>query len=81
VLAPTQDLLDEYKKHKGDWQVYERGFLDLMRERKIEEAVSRESIADGCLLCSEDKPIHCYRRLVAEYFRAHWGDVDIRHLS
>jgi uncharacterized protein (DUF488 family) len=79
LLAPTQDILDEYKKHKGDWQIYEQSFLSLMKERKIEH-VSREILADGCLLCSEDKPLHCHRRLVAEYFREHWGDVEISHL-
>ena len=81
VLAPTQDILDEYKKHKGDWQIYERSFLSLMRERRIEETVSREVLADSCLLCSEDKPHHCHRRLVAEYLKEHWGDVDICHLG
>jgi uncharacterized protein (DUF488 family) len=80
LLAPTQDILDEYKKHKGDWQVYERSFLGLMGERKIEQAVSREILADSCLLCSEEKPHHCHRRLVAEYLREHWGDVEICHL-
>lgn len=80
LLAPTQDILDEYKKHKGDWQVYERSFLGLMGERKVEQAVSREILADSCLLCSEEKPHHCHRRLVAEYLREHWGDVEICHL-
>ncbi len=80
ILAPTQEILDEYKKRKGDWQVYERSFLELMRERKIEDQVSRDVIAGGCLLCSEDKPDHCHRRLVAEYLKKHWGDVEIRHL-
>jgi uncharacterized protein (DUF488 family) len=81
LLAPTQDILDEYKKHKGDWQIYERSFLDLMRERGIEHTVSRDVLADSCLLCSEDKPDHCHRRLVAEYLKEHWGDIDIYHLS
>src|SRR6187399_1746554 len=35
-LAPTQDILDEYKKNKGDWAVYERKFLELMERRQIE---------------------------------------------
>jgi len=81
LLAPTQDILDEYKEHKGDWRIYERSFLDLMREREIEQAVSRDVIADSCLLCSEDKPDHCHRRLVVEYLKEHWGDVDICHLT
>jgi uncharacterized protein (DUF488 family) len=80
-LAPTQEMLDEYKKQRGDWRMYEIRFLELMKERRIEETVSKELIADGCLLCSEDKPHHCHRRLVAEYLKQHWGDVDITHLG
>jgi YD repeat-containing protein len=34
ALAPTADILDAYKKHKGDWRVYEEEFLDLMRSRR-----------------------------------------------
>ena len=79
-LAPTQDILDEYKKNKGDWGVYEGKFLDLMRRREIERRIAPEVLADGCLLCSEDKPHHCHRRLVAEYLKEHWGDMQIRHL-
>ena len=80
-LAPTKDILDDYKKRKGDWKTYEDRFLALMRQRRIEETVPREIIADGCLLCSEDKPHHCHRRLVAEYLNQHWGDVEIVHLG
>lgn len=80
-LAPTQDMLDEYKKRKGDWAAYERRFLALMEERRIESTVPKEAIAEGCLLCSEDKPHHCHRRLVAEYLKDHWGDVEIAHLG
>jgi uncharacterized protein (DUF488 family) len=79
-LAPTQDILDEYKKNKGDWVAYERKFLDLMKEREIEKMVDPTMISDGCLLCSEDKPHHCHRRLVADYLKSHWDDVEIRHL-
>lgn len=81
ALAPTQELLDEYKKHRGDWTTYEAHFLELMKQRRIEETAPRDVIAHGCLLCSEAKPHHCHRRLVAEYLRQHWGDIDIAHLE
>lgn len=81
ALAPTQEMLDEYKKQTGDWPAYESRFLELMKERRIEESIPKESIADGCLLCSEDKPHHCHRRLVAEYLKGRWGDVEIVHLA
>lgn len=80
-LAPTQEMLDEYKKLKGDWQTYERRFLDLMDKRRIENRIPKELVADGCLLCSEDKPHHCHRRLVADYLLQRWGNIDISHLS
>lgn len=82
LLAPTQEMLDEYKKNGGDWTTYESRFLDLMEKRKIETEIPKEVIENGCLLCSEDKPHHCHRRVVAEYFKRHWGnDVQISHLT
>jgi uncharacterized protein (DUF488 family) len=81
VLAPTQEMLDEYKKNRGDWLTYETRYLELMKQRRIKETIPREVVGDGCLLCSEDKPHHCHRRLVAEYLKRHWGDVDIVHLG
>jgi uncharacterized protein (DUF488 family) len=81
ALAPTQDMLDRYKKEGGTWTAYEGQFLDLMKQRRIEDSVSKEALADGCLLCSEDKPHHCHRRLVAEYLNERWGNVEIVHLT
>ncbi len=80
-LAPTKDMLDEYKKLRGDWTTYEGRFFDLMAKRRIEQIVSKELVADGCLLCSEDKPHHCHRRLVADYLKQHWGDIEVSHLG
>jgi uncharacterized protein (DUF488 family) len=80
-LAPTKDILDAYKKEKGDWSLYEARFLELMAKRRVEETVSREIIDGGCLLCSEDKPHHCHRRLVAEYLDKAWGNVHTKHLG
>ena len=80
-LAPTSEILDPYKKQKnGDWALYEQQFLDLMRSRKIEETIRRDLLDGGCLLCSEEKPVHCHRRLVAEYLKDKWGAVEIEHI-
>jgi uncharacterized protein (DUF488 family) len=79
-LAPTQDILDEYKKNKGDWAVYEQKFLKLIANRQIEKKVSLELIDGACLLCSEAKPHHCHRRLVAEYLNGKMGNINIHHL-
>ena len=82
-LAPTQDILDAFKKRKGTWEAYERSFLALMLSRKIEEEFQPELFDKACLLCSEHKPHHCHRRLVAEYLRAKWDrtKIEIEHLQ
>jgi uncharacterized protein YeaO (DUF488 family) len=81
-IAPTQDILDEFKKRKEmPWGEYEDRFLGLMREREIEnELASEEFSKRTVLLCSEDTPEYCHRRLVAEYLRDRWKDVEIVHL-
>lgn len=79
-LAPTEDLLDAYKKNGGQWTEYEKRFLELIATRRIEDTVPRDAVDGACLLCSEDKPHHCHRRLVAEYLSEKWGDLEIIHL-
>ena len=79
-LAPTQEMLDAYKKEKGDWPTYERAFMDLMKARGIQNSVDRETIDHGCLLCSEETPEHCHRRLVADYLKDHWAAIEIVHI-
>ena len=79
-LAPTQDILDAFKKHKGSWSVYEQEFNNLMAKRAIEASVAKDLLDQGCLLCSEKKPHHCHRRLVVEYLRRHWGELESTHL-
>jgi uncharacterized protein (DUF488 family) len=80
-LAPTQELLDAYKKNGGSWEAYENDFLELISNRKIEKSLDREMFEKpSVLLCSEHDPEKCHRRLVAEYLNDKWGEVDIVHL-
>jgi uncharacterized protein (DUF488 family) len=78
-LAPTAEMLKIYRQSKDGWLAYARAFLELMTHRKIER-LDRARLDGGCLLCSEAVPHHCHRRLVAEYLRDKWGDVEIEHL-
>ncbi len=79
-LAPTKAILDSFKKEKIDWSEYEMQFNKLLAERRIENVMAYE-VSDGdCLLCSEDKPKHCHRRLVAEYLERMLGNIRIIHL-
>lgn len=80
-LAPTQAMLDSYKRDGGDWAAYAREFSGLLAGRRVEVTVPRELLDGACLLCSEHSPDECHRRLVAEYLAESWGDVEVRHLA
>ena len=81
LLAPTQEMLDRYKKGKGRWQDYEKKFLALMAERKIEVRVDQALFATSTvLLCSEPTAENCHRRLVVEYLQSKWGNLTCKHL-
>ena len=80
LLAPTQAMLDSYKKHGASWAEYERLFVELITERRVEDVISRETLDNAVLLCSEVTPHQCHRRLVAEYLAERWDDVTIEHL-
>lgn len=81
LLAPTQEMLDAYKKKKGSWQEYERRFLQLMEDRKIEDRIDRSLfVTPTALLCSEATADHCHRRLVVDYLKNKWGDLKVVHL-
>lgn len=81
LLAPTQEMLDAYKKEKGTWAEYEERFLNLMAQRRIEDHLDHSLFeVPAVLLCSEPTPEHCHRRLVVEYLQTKWPSVQVTHL-
>jgi uncharacterized protein (DUF488 family) len=80
-LAPTDEILDYYRDKK-DWAGYETQFQALMDQRNIPETLDRGSFEKqvSCLLCSEDSPSHCHRRLIAERMASNWPNIEIIHL-
>lgn len=81
LLAPTDIMLKAFKRDKGDWGEYQKKFLSLMAERKIEDRFNPSLFDSACLLCSEATPHHCHRRLVCEYLNEKWDDaLKVKHL-
>jgi uncharacterized protein (DUF488 family) len=80
-LAPTTEILDAYKKDR-DWSAYEGAYPELLAERDALTVGRRllERYQCPCLLCSEDTPDHCHRRLLAEYLAERISDLEIVHL-
>jgi uncharacterized protein (DUF488 family) len=81
ILAPEDAMLTAYKKDGGSWLAYEAQFMRLMEQRGIEQRMTPQMFEGACLLCSEDKPHHCHRRLVCEYLNSKWDNcLSVRHL-
>jgi len=81
TLAPTEEILDAYKKKQIAWEEYETRCVDLLIERAAETAVDRRLFdVPAVLLCSEASPERCHRRLAAEYLAGKWGNVKVVHL-
>lgn len=79
-LAPTKEIMDEFKKNGGRWAVYEKNYTALISNRNVENLLSKKIMDGDCLLCSEEKPDKCHRRLAVEYLRRNWKDVEIVHI-
>ena len=80
VMAPTKQLLNDYKKRLISWQQYETRFNQIITQRQIESHIMPQDANMGCLLCTEAKADNCHRRLVAEYLAGHWQNISIHHL-
>ncbi|MCO6043335.1 DUF488 domain-containing protein [Aeoliella sp. ICT_H6.2] len=80
ILAPTKDILDDYKKKRITWEQYELRFNKLLAERRPDVELSPSELNGGCLLCSEHEHIHCHRRLVTDFLQSKWGDVEVVNL-
>ena len=81
LLAPTAEILDDYRRTK-DWTTYEARFLPLLQERSADEIAHAlfEEYSAPCLLCSEATAKQCHRRLVAEYWASHVQGLKLVHL-
>ena len=78
-LAPTQEIVDMARKQK-DRVAFEKAYRALIEKRQIEKTVDADLLDAGCLLCSEDRPEECHRRIAAEYLAARLGNLTIAHL-
>ena len=63
------------------WEDYEQVFLELMKERAVENHIPKDWFRKPTvLLCSEPTPENCHRRLAVEYLERAWGEIESIHL-
>ena len=70
VLAPPQRLVGDYYKRGLSWETFEKRYLDYLNQPNVQREVSwlaqrglEETIT---ILCVEDSPEFCHRRLLVE---------------
>ncbi len=65
-----------------DWEEYEKIYFNSIKENVDFDNLDYSIFEDSCLLCSENIPDKCHRRLLAEYIAEKLdGKVNIYHLK
>jgi uncharacterized protein (DUF488 family) len=83
LFTPTKQLVEDYLEGKVTWSEYEEIFNETMEERKIEQIFQEKYMHFNriCLLCNEQDPRNCHRRLVAERLQDKLqSEVEIIHI-
>ena len=81
TLAPLPTLLGDYYKRGLPWVEFEKRFKEYLGEEKqreaLEEIIRMASEQNVTLLCKEDTPEHCHRRLVAEKIKEMAPNIEV----
>ena len=79
-LAPTKEMRDKYAKSKN-WDIYAGEYIELLDNRNVLSKLDKSFFErETCFLCSEASAEHCHRRLLVQYLKEHWGDIEVVHL-
>ena len=79
-LAPTKDLLASYRRQDIAWEQFAERYEQLLRERVLQNALSREDFSNSILLCSEKEPEKCHRTLLANILIEQFPSLEIVNL-
>ena len=80
--APTEKILNAYKKKEINWETYTIEYTTLINNRDvIKEFDKRFSRYNSiCLLCSEPTHENCHRGILANLILDHKQELIIKHL-
>jgi uncharacterized protein (DUF488 family) len=82
VFAPSAELMYDFKLKKIKLNQYETTYSELMESRKaLDHFVKNYSEFESiCLLCSEETPANCHRRVLAELLIRIIPEASLVHL-
>ncbi|PWU23003.1 hypothetical protein C5B42_04320 [Candidatus Cerribacteria bacterium 'Amazon FNV 2010 28 9'] len=79
-LAPPQKLIGAYYKRGLSWTDFEQQYLTFLREAAflhVNALIQRALLQTVTLLCVEDTPTYCHRRLLAEECKRREKELNI----
>ncbi len=79
-LAATKEIMDGFRGGKISWEEFKATYLDLLEERQVLTTLKPEDFDRACLLCSEEKPDQCHRKLAAEWLKGKWEGVEVKNM-
>lgn len=80
-LAPPEELMVRYRSGKVSFDDYKKEYLTAIEGREVLKKYTVEDFADAALLCCENEPDGCHRKILAEYIKENSSEtVDIVHL-
>jgi uncharacterized protein (DUF488 family) len=80
-FAPSEKILNDYRDKKISWDQYELEYINLLNSRDILGIVNAEYLGklNGiCILCSEELPQKCHRRVLADFLKENIQDFDVK---
>jgi uncharacterized protein (DUF488 family) len=78
--APSIELLNKYQNKKIEWNEYEKEYNELINKRNVVSLFNKDNLENTCFLCSEPTPKQCHRRLLVEYLKDHFSNIEIVHI-
>jgi uncharacterized protein YeaO (DUF488 family) len=82
-LAPAASLVGDYYKRELDWSRFEAAYIEQLHQpdavRRIGSLILLARVQVVTLLCIEDEPVQCHRRLLAEACaRVAYPELELR---
>ena len=82
-LSPPSNLLGDYYKRRLSWEDFEKRYKEYLQNKNIEVIVRKLAIRsienDITILCIEDNPEFCHRRILAEECKKYEVNLKILH--
>jgi len=81
-FAPSKELLNSWRNDEITWKEYEKIYLNDLKNKVDFNKLEIDIFDNSCLLCSENLPEKCHRRLLAEFIDKKSPEkVQIHHLK